>query len=166
VTGWDLGLTTGVTHTLTPPRVFYLLRAILGWKNVRSDDLIRPGEALVLWVADLLARDEPISADQITYLLHEFHGGISDFGRRLWKILEEYESKGSTTADMLSGHLSIYDYHYARLAGSETILDLQKAVQIPAIPQAPLKVVAYDLTTLFTSYRAKMVKRMNTPTPV
>lgn len=166
MTGWELGLATGVTYTLTPAKVFCLLRAVLGWKDVRPDDLIRPGEALVLWVADLLARDEPVTADQIQYLLHEFHGGINDYGRRLWKVLEEYEKNGRTDADMISGHLSIYDHHYARLTGSEAILDLQKAITVPSIPQAPLKVVAYDLTTLFTSCRAKMVKRANTPTPV
>jgi hypothetical protein len=151
---FDLRGVTRVAPALSPARLCLLFSTVPG---LRSGPGTTPEGALFLWLADLLARHSPLPPEHQALVLVKLGAGVCAAGRRIWEVLAAYES-GQRPPQVPTAHLTVWDRRYVSLTGHAATLDLRAARDVEDMPRAPLLVESYNLTTLFTRNRAKMVR--------
>jgi hypothetical protein len=140
---------------LTPASYRHILRCVLASPEAKN---LSPGGALILWLADHLATDDPaMPTDQQALVIDEFKGHLLDFGAQLWKVLEPFEAVGKRN-DVPAANLTLWDHHYVSMTNHGGYLDLHTGVWLAVLSTAPLVISAVDLTTLFIRSRATMLK--------
>jgi hypothetical protein len=145
-----------VAPSLTAAKVRCLLRTC-GCPEANQESLLTPGACLLLWTADLLARDSSLPHDQQELVVYVFRDEIFELARHLWESLEGYEESGKRPVELPSAVLKVLDHQFACVSGSSGQLDLREA-KFVSREAAFLTMQAFDLTSIFLAYRGRMLK--------
>lgn len=111
-----------------------------------------PGQALVVWVADLLLAVRLHDEDTRWRVLDAYHGLIADYGRRLEAAIEGDHAQLPVAALMFA------ERAYAMFQGTDWLLDLRTGERVPRGDLQFLETVLYNLATLFTRKRLEYAR--------
>jgi hypothetical protein len=107
------------------------------------------GEATLLWLAELMARREPVTAEQQDLILTQLAGPIMQAGEA---IAEDRERPKTFAVHQLI----IVDNTFAGLSGRSDYLDLRTGDAIGGLPLMPVEVVSYNLNAIQTHKLASL----------
>jgi hypothetical protein len=107
--------------------------------------LVTAGQALFLWLTDVIRIRKPVGDTSRRLLLNHFKAEIQEFGNRLSWALDN----GNEVPALPGVLLTVADNTLAGLTNTTGWLDLRTGDVVKDLPKPPLEVVSYNLTGLF-----------------
>ena len=129
-------------QVLTPVQLASLSRSLLRYDETPAQDAkLSVGEALLLWLADLLEWMQVCDQDQRTLLLQELRKELFKLG----KTIEEHIPKGEVPVF----HIGFADRRWATCSTLKHFFDLAEGVWIEELNEPPLETITYSIAALF-----------------
>jgi len=108
----------------------------------KDEDMLDPGEVLVLILATALLSRMLISEEQQDLVLDEYGSEIKAFGNLF------YENKEQKTLRVVM--LNIVDKTFVRLSGHKSFIDLRNGSKVEKLEFAPIEFTVLDLAALLS----------------
>lgn len=134
---------------LSPAHLRKLLND-LGHRSVTPATL-GPGECLVLWLADLLARRDKIIPSHQNQLLNELLPDIVQYGTQLAEAMLQAETISTTKLPV--GILAVSNEAYATISGREGFFMLATGEWVTTVRTFPAETVSYNLAAVYIDGR-------------
>tara|TARA_Y100001938_G_scaffold148750_1_gene233377 strand:- start:19934 stop:20419 length:486 start_codon:yes stop_codon:yes gene_type:complete len=126
---------------LTPVQIASISRSLLRKDSTpAAEDILSAGEALLLWLADLLEWTQICNQDQRTLLLQELRQVILELGEQL---------SNPATENIPSFHVGFADRRWVTCTGTPAFFELTTGEWVDQLPYPALETVTYECTTLF-----------------
>jgi hypothetical protein len=133
---------TSRCQALAPVQVASLSRSLLRYDETPlQDTALSVGEALLIWLADLLEWMQVCNQDQRTLLLQELRGEILKLG----EAIEEHFPKGEVPVF----HIGFADRRWATCSTMKHFFDLDEGVWVKELDEPPLETITYAVAALF-----------------
>ena len=131
------------TRALSNAQVITIFRSVLRYDKAPAlDEELNTGEALIIWIADLLHGLQVCDPDQRTLLLQELRVSIMEYGGEL-------EERIAHDREFSAFSIGFADRRYATCSVSNQFFDLEEGVWVTELPHPPLETLSYSVTVLF-----------------
>jgi len=133
---------TDKCQALQPVQLISLTRSLLKYDSApAADTKLSAGEAILLWLADLLEWMQVCNQDQRTLLLQELHEEISKLGA----AIEEHFPKGEVPLF----NVGFADRRWVTCSTLDNLFDLDEGVWVTELARPPLETISYSIASLF-----------------
>lgn len=133
------------TETLSKGQLTMIMRVLLEWQDSINpeEDMLSPGQALLIWLADLIEWMQLCSSDERTLFLQEIKVELSSFAECL-------ETSINAQEDALPAFMvGFVDRRYATCSVMKQFFDMREGVWIDKLPEPALETISYSCTTLY-----------------
>ena len=129
-------------QALQPVQLISLARSLLRYDSTPNPETeLSAGEAILLWLADLLEWMQVCNQDQRTLLLQELREELFKLGA----VIEERFPKGEVPLF----NIGFVDRRWATCSTLENLFDLDEGCWITELNTPPLETISYSITSLF-----------------
>lgn len=115
--------------------------------DLKTVKTISPGQALVIWVADLFSGSALCLVEECDLILDEMKNDIQKFGNYLFNALEERTSLSNLKIPIAD--LVFADRKFVTITGRQEILNIENGEWIRGLELHPFERVIYNLGVLF-----------------